>query len=51
MTSFAAVIFIVDKSDSNWRVSFCTEEWREFSQQIDIATACFEISSLVLRTD
>ena len=40
-------LFIVDNSDSDWKVSAYLAEWCELSESIDIATGYFEIGSLL----
>ncbi len=43
----SAGIFIVDNSDSDWKVRSYLREWCELSKAIDIATGYFEIGSLL----
>lgn len=40
-------LFIVDNSDSDWRVQKYLSEWCELSTSFDIATGFFEIGSLI----
>lgn len=40
-------LFIVDNSDSNWKVREYLREWSDISGQFDIATGYFEIGSLL----
>lgn len=40
-------VFIVDNSDSDWKVLSYLREWAQFSQSVDIATGYFEIGSLL----
>jgi len=40
-------VYIVDNSDSDWKVARYLRDWCEFSRQIDIATGYFEIGSLL----
>lgn len=40
-------LFIVDNSDSEWKVQKYLAEWCELSNKIDIATGYFEIGSLL----
>jgi len=40
-------LFIVDNSDSEWRVRSYLLEWSELSQAMDIATGYFEIGALL----
>jgi superfamily II DNA or RNA helicase len=40
-------MFIVDNSDSDWKVRSYLAEWCEISRAIDIATGYFEISALL----
>lgn len=43
----SAGLFIVDNSDSDWKVRSYLREWCELSKAIDIATGYFEIGSLL----
>ena len=43
----SAGLFIVDNSDSDWKVRSYLTEWCELSKAIDIATGYFEIGSLL----
>ena len=40
-------LFIVDNSDTDWKVSAYLAEWCELSRTIDIATGYFEIGALL----
>ena len=40
-------LFIVDNSDSDWKVLRYLREWCEFSKSIDVATGFFEIGGLL----
>ena len=40
-------LFIVDNSDSEWKVLQYLREWAEISHQFDVASAYFEIGSLL----
>jgi phosphatidylserine/phosphatidylglycerophosphate/cardiolipin synthase-like enzyme len=40
-------VFIVDNSDSDWKVRTYLQEWASISTSFDIATGCFEIGSLL----
>lgn len=40
-------IFVVDNSDSEWKVQKYLQEWCEISRRFDIATGHFEIGSLL----
>lgn len=40
-------LFIVDNSEENWKVLRYLHDWRQISKAIDIATAYFEIGSLL----
>lgn len=40
-------VYIVDNSDTSWKVSSYLSEWCEISSAIDIATGYFEISALL----
>lgn len=40
-------LFIVDNSDTDWKVSSYLADWCELSSAIDIATGYFEIGSLL----
>ena len=42
-----ADLFIVDNSDSDWKVASYLREWCSISHQFDIATGYFEIGSLL----
>ena len=43
----SAGLFIVDNSDSDWKVRSYLTEWCGLSKAIDIATGYFEIGSLL----
>ena len=43
----SAGLFIVDNSDSDWKVRSYLTEWCELSKAIDVATGYFEIGSLL----
>ena len=40
-------LFIVDNSDTDWKVARYLRDWCQISKSIDIATAYFEIGSLL----
>ena len=40
-------VFIVDNSDSDWKVRRYLHDWAEISTSFDVATGCFEIGSLL----
>ena len=40
-------LFIVDNSDTDWKVRSYLSDWCELSSAIDIATGYFEISALL----
>src|SRR3990170_2311982 len=40
-------LFIVDNSDSDWKVLRYLHDWCQLSQAIDVATGYFEIGSLL----
>ena len=40
-------VFIVDNSDSDWKVRRYLHDWADISTSFDIATGCFEIGSLL----
>ena len=40
-------LFIVDNSEENWKVLSYLHDWCQISKAIDIATAYFEIGSLL----
>src|SRR5690348_8435504 len=42
-----ADLFIVDNSDSDWKVLNYLREWTEISNEFDICTGYFEIGSLL----
>jgi len=43
----SAGLFIVDNSDSDWKVRSYLREWCDYSRAIDVATGYFEIGSLL----
>ena len=43
----ASDLFIVDNSDSDWKVYSYLKEWCEISKNIDIATGYFEIGAFI----
>ena len=45
-TRSASDLFIVDNSDTDWKVKSYRSEWCELSKSIDIATGYFEKSSV-----
>jgi superfamily II DNA or RNA helicase len=47
MRNSASDLFIVDNSDSDWKVRSYLAEWCDLSQAIDIATGYFEIGALL----
>jgi hypothetical protein len=47
MKKTASELFIVDNSDSDWKVRSYISEWCELSKSIDIATGYFEIGALL----
>lgn len=47
MAQSASELFIVDNSDSDWKVRSYLTEWCELSKSIDIATGYFEIGALL----
>lgn len=47
MTKQASDLFIVDNSDSDWKVRSYLKDWCELSRAIDIATGYFEIGALL----
>jgi superfamily II DNA or RNA helicase len=47
MSTSASDLFIVDNSDSEWKVCSYLKDWCELSQAIDIATGYFEIGALL----
>ena len=46
-TKTGAELFIVDNSDTEWKVLDYLREWTEISEQFDISTGFFEIGSLL----
>lgn len=51
MSQSASELFIVDNSNSEWKVWSYLSEWCELSRAIDIATGYFEIGSLLCLQD
>lgn len=51
MATNASDLFIVDNSDSDWKVRSYLKDWCELSQAIDIATGYFEIGALLTLED
>lgn len=47
----ASELFIVDNSDSDWKVRSYLEEWCEIAKAIDVATGYFEVGSLLSLQD
>src|SRR5438105_12926244 len=47
MSQSASELFIVDNSDSDWKVLSYLSDWCDLSSAIDIATGYFEISALL----
>ncbi len=47
MPKSASDLFVVDNSDSDWKVRSYLAEWCALSQAIDIATGYFEIGALL----
>lgn len=47
MSQSASELFIVDNSDSDWKVRSYLSDWCELSSAIDIATGYFDIGSLL----
>lgn len=46
-SSTGSELFIVDNSDDDWKAPRYIRDWCEISKSIDIATAYFEIGSLL----
>ncbi len=46
-TTSGSDLFIVDNSDSNWKVLDYLREWAEISHKFDVATGYFEIGALL----
>lgn len=44
-------LFIVDNSDTDWKVARYLHDWCQISKAIDIATGYFEIGSLLSLED
>lgn len=51
MSDKASQLFIVDNSNTDWKVKSYLAEWCELSQSIDIATGYFEIGALLVLKD
>ena len=51
MPASASELFIVDNSDSEWKVRSYLADWCELSSSIDIATGYFEIGALLSLKD
>ena len=51
MATNASELFIVDNSDSDWKVRSYLSDWCELSRAIDIATGYFEIGALLTLED
>jgi hypothetical protein len=49
--STGSELFIVDNSDEDWKVLRYLHDWCQISKSIDIATAYFEIGSLLALQD
>lgn len=47
MSDNASQLFIVDNSDTDWKVQSYLAEWCDLARQIDIATGYFEIGALL----
>ena len=47
MANSPSELFIVDNSDSDWKVRSYLSDWCELSKSIDIATGYFEIGALL----
>ncbi len=50
-SSTGSELFIVDNSDEDWKVLRYLHDWCQLSKSIDIATAYFEIGSLLALND
>jgi hypothetical protein len=50
-SSVGSELFIVDNSDEDWKVLRYLHDWCQLSKSIDIATAYFEIGSLLALAD
>lgn len=48
MSDRASQLFIVDNSNTDWKVNSYLSEWCELSRSIDIATGYFEIGALLV---
>jgi hypothetical protein len=51
MSQSASELFIVDNSDSDWKVRSYLSDWCDLSSAIDIATGYFEIGALLSLKD
>lgn len=51
MPTSASELFIVDNSDSEWKVRNYLADWCELSKTIDIATRYFEIGAFLALKD
>src|ERR1700686_515175 len=51
ISSTGSELFIVDNSDEDWKVLRYLHDWCQISKSIDIATAYFEIGSLLALQD
>ena len=47
MSKLGSDLFIIDNSDSDWKVGSYLTEWCDLSKAIDIATGYFEIGALL----
>ena len=47
MSRTGSDLFIVDNSDSDWKVHRYLKEWCELSKAIDVATGYFEVGGLL----
>jgi hypothetical protein len=47
-TTSGSDLFIVDNSDSEWKVKNYLHEWADISRSFDIATGYFEIGALLI---
>ena len=46
-TTSGSDLFIVDNSDSDWKVKNYLSEWADIAKSFDIATGYFEIGALL----
>jgi hypothetical protein len=51
MSKSASELFIVDNSDSDWKVRSYLSEWCGLSRAIDIATGYFEVTTYPVQSD